>query len=81
MTSVTSIKSENINSSPIEGQNGIENHKKIAEHLIAAATHHFKAASHLQDGNHEKAASSAILAQEYFNLASEAKLKGSSFVA
>jgi hypothetical protein len=55
-------------------QNGVENHKKIAEHLISAATHHFKAASHLQEGNHDKATQCIALAQEYFNLACEAKL-------
>ena len=60
-------------------QNGIEYHKKTGEHLIAAATHHFKAASYLQDGNTEKAAQSAEMAQGYFNMASESKAANSNF--
>jgi hypothetical protein len=51
----------------------IENHKKTASHLLAAATEHFKAANYLKLGNYEKAAESAMLAREYLNLASQAK--------
>jgi hypothetical protein len=61
-------------------QNRVEYHKNIGEQLIAAATHHFKAASHLQDGNTEKASQCAGLAQEYFNMASEAKSNNSSLL-
>jgi hypothetical protein len=56
-----------------EKQKGIENHKKIADHLLAAAANHFKAATHLKEGNYEKAAQCAMSAREYLNLASEAK--------
>ena len=51
----------------------IETHKTTASHLLAAATHHFKAASYLKQGSYEKASESAMMAQEYLNMASEAK--------
>lgn len=50
-----------------------ENHKKTAGHLIAAAAHHFKAASYLNNGDYEKASRHALLAQEYLDLASETR--------
>ena len=46
-----------------------EDHKKTANYLMAAAVHHFQAASHYENGNHEKAYQSAHLAEEYVNLA------------
>jgi len=52
----------------------IENHKKTAGHLMASASHHFKAATYLQDGNQDKYAQHNMLAQEYLNLAIEAKI-------
>jgi len=77
---MASIKPENTNSIPVGVSNNMENHKTIAGHLIAAAAHHFKTANHLRDGNYENAANCAALAQQYFDLASEAKLKGSTTV-
>jgi len=64
---------ENKNVSLTEKQRGIENHRKIADHLLAAAANHFKAATHLKAGEYEKAAECAISAKEYLTLASEAK--------
>ena len=50
-----------------------ENQNKVKGHLEAASVHHFKAANFLKEGNYKKAAENAVLAQEYLNLASEAK--------
>jgi hypothetical protein len=41
-----------------------------SDHLMAATIHHFKAANYLEDGNYEKAAQCATLAQEYISRAS-----------
>ena len=51
----------------IEGR--IEDHKKVAGHLMAAAAHHLKAATHLKDGNYSESDNHSLLAQEYINLA------------
>jgi hypothetical protein len=72
-TSLTINKTETKFMDNTEKQGIIENHNVAASHLLAAATHHFKAANYLKLGSYEKAAQSAILAQEYLNLASEAK--------
>lgn len=52
-----------------EIQKGVEFHEKTAGYLMAAAAHHFKASSQLNDGNYEHAAKSAKMAKDYFNLA------------
>ncbi|HEX5169490.1 MAG TPA: hypothetical protein VFW11_09965 [Cyclobacteriaceae bacterium] len=54
-----------------ENQKGIENHKKTATLLEAAAKHHREAARHHSEGNHDKAAQSTITAQGYLSLAIE----------
>jgi hypothetical protein len=48
-----------------------ESEKKIEAHLEAASLYHIKAATHLNEGEYEKAAQNALLAQKYLNLASE----------
>jgi hypothetical protein len=48
-----------------------ENQNKVEGHLEAASLHHIKAANYLNEGNYEKAAENAVLAQKYLNLASE----------
>jgi hypothetical protein len=68
----TLVKPEIIDSSFREKEEGIENHKRIADYLLSAAASHFKAVSYLQDGNHEKAAQFAMLAKDSLNLANEA---------
>jgi ATP/maltotriose-dependent transcriptional regulator MalT len=52
-----------------------ENQNKVEGHLEAASLHHTKAANFLKEGNYEKAAENAVLAQEYLNLASELRRK------
>lgn len=56
-----------------EKEKGIESHKEIADHLLAAAANHFKAATHLKEGNYEKAADCALIARDYLNQASNAR--------
>jgi len=56
---------------PQSTRNQIEHHKIIADHLLAAAANHFKAAIHLKDGNHEKAAQCSFVAKEYLHRATE----------
>jgi hypothetical protein len=51
------------------------NENKSEGHFEAASVHHIKAAHFLRDRNYEKAAENAVLAQEYLNLASEARRK------
>jgi hypothetical protein len=48
-----------------------EREKKIEEHLETASLYHVKAATLLNDGEYEKAAQNALLAQKYLDLASE----------
>jgi hypothetical protein len=52
-----------------------ENQNKVEGHLEAASVHHIKAANFLKEGNYEKAAENAFLAQEYLNLTSELRGK------
>jgi len=51
----------------------IEDHKKVAGHLMAAAAHNLKAATHLKNGNRDQAEQHTLLAQEYLNLAIKTK--------
>jgi hypothetical protein len=50
-----------------------ESAAKIKQHLDAASIHHFKAVALLDEGDYEKAAQNALLAQKYLDLASKAK--------
>jgi len=74
------IDVENMALTLTEKQRGIENHKKIADHLLAAAANHFKAATHLKAGDYEKAAQCATLAREYLELANHAKREDISLI-
>lgn len=58
-----------------ENQQGIENHKKAAKYLRAAANNHLQAAKHYEDGNHEKAAISTISAYGNVSLATKEQRK------
>ena len=48
-----------------------ESEKKLESHLEAASLHHSKAITFLKEGEYEKAARNALLAQKYLDLASE----------
>jgi hypothetical protein len=50
-----------------------ESEKKIERHLDAASIHHSKALDFLNEGEYEKAARNALLAQKFLDLASESK--------
>ena len=50
---------------------GVENHKQAAAHHQEAAKHHLDAAKHHEEGNHEKAHASAILANGHSCMACE----------
>ncbi|WP_395065657.1 hypothetical protein [Flavobacterium sp.] len=52
-------------------QNGIDNHKKVARHLEQAAKFHMEAATHHQNGHHDRAAQSTIKAHGNLIIASE----------
>lgn len=54
-----------------ETKKGIENHKQAAEHHQQAAKHHLEAAAHHEAGNHDKAHSSAVLANGHSCIACE----------
>tara|TARA_R110002096_G_scaffold6222_13_gene28838 strand:+ start:2002 stop:2259 length:258 start_codon:yes stop_codon:yes gene_type:complete len=65
-----------ISSNPIDKNiKGIKNHRKTAGYLQVAAKSHLEAAMHHQEGNHEKAAQSTIVAHANFNLADKAQRK------
>ena len=49
----------------------IESHKQAAAHLMAAANHHLDAAKHHEEGNHEKAAYSKLLALGHHTIVGE----------
>ena len=72
-TTTTAKKPETTKVSPADNQKGIDNHKKAATHLEAAAKHHLAAADHHEDGNHEEAAKSTVIAQGHVTLATEAQ--------
>ena len=72
-TTSTPIKAENSNSSTIENKKGIENHKLAAKHHQEAAKNHLEAAKHHEDGNHEKAAQSTLVAHGHNSLANDAQ--------
>jgi hypothetical protein len=48
-----------------------EKKKKVEEHLEAASIHHVKAVTLLNEGEYEKAAQNALLAQKYLDLAAK----------
>lgn len=56
-------------------QKGIESHRKAANHLQLAAKNHLRAAMHYEEGNHEKAALSTVVALGHVNLANKAQNK------
>jgi len=63
---------------PISEENMLlANESKSEGHLEAASVHHIKATNYLKEGDYKKATENAVLAQEYLNLASEAKRKDS----
>ena len=70
------IAKKKIYSNPIDKNiKGIKNHRKAAGYLQLAAKSHLEAAMHHQEGNHEKAAQSTIVAHANFNLADKAQRK------
>lgn len=72
-TTTNNMKAEKTNVSSAENQKGIDNHKKTATHLEAAAKHHLEAAKHHEDGNHEHAAQSTVKAHGHITLAHESQ--------
>ena len=50
---------------------GVENHKQAAVHHQEAAKHHLEAAKHHEEGNHEKAHTSAVLANGHSSIAND----------
>ena len=66
-----------------------KNREKVEGHLEAASLHHIKAAESLKNGDYLKASKNAMLAQEYLNLANQARkedikdfgLNGDSFIS
>ncbi|MGP8215251.1 MAG: hypothetical protein ACLQQ4_06790 [Bacteroidia bacterium] len=71
-TAIISVNSKKITKPTTENLKKAESHKNTADHLLAAAAHHFKAAYYVENGEHEKAEQSALLAGEYLNLANAA---------
>ncbi len=71
----TNIKKQK-SSNPIDKNiKGIKNHRKTAGYLQVAAKSHLEAAMYHQEGKHEKAAQSTIVAHANFNLADKAQKK------
>jgi hypothetical protein len=72
-TIATPVKKEQTNGISPENKKGVENHKVAARHHEEAAKNHHEAAKHHEDGNHEKAAQSTIIANGHSSLAHEAQ--------
>jgi hypothetical protein len=72
-TKESPVKDEKTNLSPVDSQKAIENHKTAAKHHEEAAKHHHEAAKHHEQGNHEKAAQSAVKAKGHQLLANDAQ--------
>jgi len=53
----------------IEVKKSVENHKQAAAHHQEAAKHHLDAAKHHEAGNHDKAHTSAVLANGHAGIA------------
>lgn len=73
MTVTVNNKNELVKIHITNNQKGIKNHKKAASHLQSAAQHHLEAAKYHEEGNHQKAAQSTILAQGHVSLANKAQ--------
>ena len=54
-----------------EVKKSVENHKQAAVHHQEAAKHHLDAANHHEAGNHDKAHTSAVLANGHSNIAGD----------
>ncbi|HEY5824358.1 MAG TPA: hypothetical protein VIT44_08335 [Cyclobacteriaceae bacterium] len=67
------IKSVKIHLSASENQKGIDNHRRIATYLEAAAKNHLYAAKHHENGEHEKAAQCTIIAMGFHRMAGDAQ--------
>jgi hypothetical protein len=80
-TKETPVKEEKTNLSPADKQKGIENHKTAAKHHEEAAKHHHDAAKHHEEGNHDKAAASAVKANGHQLLANDAQEESAKFHA
>ena len=72
-TIATPVKNENVPSLTPEIKKGVENHKIAAQHHEVAAKHHHEAAKHHEEGHHEKAAQSTIIANGHSDLAHQAQ--------
>lgn len=72
-TATTPLKKEESNGSSPEMKKGVENHKMAAMHHEEAAKNHHEAAKHHEDGNHDKAAQSTVIANGHSNIAHEAQ--------
>ncbi|GAA3560716.1 hypothetical protein [Snuella lapsa] len=72
-TAETPIKKEKTSNPIDKNLKGIKNHKEAAKHLQAAAKSHLDAATHHEEGNHQKAAQSTITAHGHVNLAKKAQ--------
>jgi len=75
-TKESPVKDEKTNLSPADNQKVIENHKTAAKHHEEAGKHHRDAAKHYEDGNHDKAAQSAVKANGHQLLAKDAQEEG-----
>ena len=72
-TTATPVKTEKTSVSPAENKKGIENLKIAAQHHQEAAKSHLEVAKHHEEGNHDKAAQSTIVAHGHNSLANEAQ--------
>ena len=54
----------------------IKNHRKAAKHLQASSKFHLEAATHYEEGNHQKAEQSTIAAHGQVTLSNKAQKAG-----
>ena len=70
------LKDRNLVIQQIKPNLRIKNHRKAAKHLLAASKFYFEAASHHEEGNHQKAEQSTIAAHGQVTLSNKAQKAG-----
>ena len=70
------LKKENYSNPIDKNQKRIKNHRIAATHLLTAAKYHLAAATHHEEGNHQKGEESMIAAHGQIALSNKAQKAG-----
>ena len=75
-TTKVNLKKGKLSSTIGENLKRSKNHRKAAAHLLTAAQYHLAAATHHENGNHEKAEKSTIAAHRQVTLSNKNQKAG-----